>query len=112
MATDMYQPHIQVLKSMMAILRSVDKSESLPVTAKIVKNSAGVGIRIFVESGLEGRLIVKTTVRFLDHFVCPFGLGFVRCFRVSSDSTPISGTALFCLDSDRNLVLQVLTPSF
>jgi hypothetical protein len=43
------------------------------VTAIKVKKTAALGIRIFVESGLEEeRLIVKTTVRFFDHLVCPF----------------------------------------
>ena len=50
--------------------------ESLPIAAKIVRNSAVLGIRIFVESEfeeLDERLIVtKTTVRFFDHLVCPF----------------------------------------
>ena len=55
-------------------LRSFEKSESWPVAAKIVKNSAALGILIFVESGLDERLIVKTTVRFVDHLAseCPF----------------------------------------
>jgi hypothetical protein len=59
----------------MTILHSFERSESWPVATKREKNSAALGIRIFVESGLEEerlRLIVKTTVRFLDHLVCPF----------------------------------------
>ena len=44
---------------------------SWAVETKRANNSAVLGIRIFVESGLglEERLIVKKTVRFLDHFV-------------------------------------------
>jgi hypothetical protein len=58
---------------MMMILHSFERSESRPVAAKKVKNSPALGIRIFVESKLEEeRLIVKTTVRFFDHLVCPF----------------------------------------
>jgi hypothetical protein len=57
----------------MTILHSFERSESWPVATKREKNSAALGIRIFVESGPEKeRLIVKTTVRFLDHLVCPF----------------------------------------
>jgi hypothetical protein len=66
---------IQVIESTMTILHNFERSESWPVAAKKVKNSPTLGIRIFVESGLEEleeRLIIKTTVRFLDHLVCPF----------------------------------------
>ena len=63
---------IQVIKSTMTILRSLERPESWAVAAKKVKNSAVLGIRMFAENGVEERLIVKTTVRFLDHFVCPF----------------------------------------
>ena len=42
---------------------------SWPVETKRARNSAVLGIRIFVESGLEERRIVKTTVRFLEHLV-------------------------------------------
>jgi hypothetical protein len=69
--------HIQVIKSTMTILRSLsldsesdsETPESWPVATKKVKNSAALGIRIFVESGLQERLIVKTTVRFPVHLV-------------------------------------------
>ena len=71
LATDMYQPHTG-LKSMMTILRIFERLESSPEATKRVKNSAAEGIRIFVKSGLEKRLIVKTTVRFFDHLECPF----------------------------------------
>jgi hypothetical protein len=69
---------VQVIKSTMTILPSLsleslesesERPESWPVTTKKEKNSAALGIRIFVESGLEEMLIVKTTVRFLDHLV-------------------------------------------
>ena len=59
---------MQVIESMMTILRSVKRPESWPVAVIRVK-AWSVGIRIFVERGLEERLIVKTTVRFLDHLV-------------------------------------------
>ena len=42
---------------------------SWPAETKRARNSAVLGIRIFVESGLEGKLFVKTTVRFLEHLV-------------------------------------------
>jgi hypothetical protein len=45
------------MKSIMSILHSLEKSESWPVAAKKVKIGAA-GIRIFVESGFEERLIV------------------------------------------------------
>ena len=45
------------------------RPESWAVETKRAKNSAVLGILIFVESRLEERLIVKTTVRFLDHLV-------------------------------------------
>ena len=59
---------------MMTILHIPERLESWPVAAKKVKNSPAVGIRIFdfVVSELDERLIVKTTVEFLDHLVCPF----------------------------------------
>ena len=41
---------------------------SWPVAAIKVK-AWSVGIRIFVESGFEERLIVKTTVRFFDFYM-------------------------------------------
>ena len=56
----------------MTILRVVEKPESWPVATIKEKNSAAVGIRIFVVSELDERLIVKTTVKFLVHIVCPF----------------------------------------
>ena len=45
---------------------------SWPVETKKAINSAVLGIRIFkfFESGLEEKMIVETTVRFLDHIVC------------------------------------------
>ena len=58
---------IQVIKSTTTILRSLEKPENWPIAAKIVTNSAVLGIRIFEESGLEERLAVKTTVRFLEY---------------------------------------------
>ena len=42
---------------------------SWPVETKRAINSAVFGIRILVESGLDKKLIVKTTVRFLDPFI-------------------------------------------
>jgi hypothetical protein len=67
MATDdVYQPHTGH-KSTMTILHILERSESWPVAAKKVRNSAVVGIRIFLESELVERLIVETTVMFLDH---------------------------------------------
>ena len=57
---------------MTTILRILERPESWTVAAKNVKKSAVLGIRIFAGSGFEEKLIVKTTVRFLDHFVCPF----------------------------------------
>ena len=54
------------------VFTGLERPESWPVAAKIAKNSAVEGIRIFVESGLEGRLIVKTTVKFFAHLACPF----------------------------------------
>ena len=51
------------------------RPESWPswaVEMKAAKNSAVLGIRIFVESRLVERPIVKTTVRFFDHLVCLF----------------------------------------
>ena len=63
-----------IVRSTMTILRIFKRPESWlswPVAAIKVK-AWSVGIRIFVESGLEERLIVKTTVRFFDHLVCPF----------------------------------------
>ena len=59
MATDVYQSHTDHKK--MTILRSLERPENWPVAAKKVKNSAALGIRIFVESGLEESLIVKST---------------------------------------------------
>ena len=53
---------------MIRILRK-EGLESWPVATKIANHSA-VGRRIFVESG--ERLIVKTKVRFIYHFACPF----------------------------------------
>ena len=67
----MCQPHKGHRKGMMSILRMLWRLVSWAVETKRVNNSAVLGIRIFVESRLEGRLIV-TTVRFLDHLVCPF----------------------------------------
>jgi hypothetical protein len=65
---------VQVIKSTMTILRILERSESWPVATKKVRNSAVVGIRIFLEtrSGLVERLIVETTVMFFDHLVSPF----------------------------------------
>ena len=63
---------VLIIKSIMSILRWLEKSVSWPVETKRARNSAVLGILIFVESGLEEELIVKTTVRFLDHLVCPF----------------------------------------
>ena len=48
---------------------------SWPVVMKRAINSAVLGILIFVEtleSGFEERLMVETTVRFLDHLVWSF----------------------------------------
>ena len=56
----------------MMILRILERLESWPVAAKKAKNSAVLGIRIFVVSGLDERLIVKTIVRFFVNLVCPF----------------------------------------
>jgi hypothetical protein len=53
---------------MIRILRK-EGLENWPVATKKVKNSV-VGRHIFVESG--ERLIVKTTVRFINHFAGPF----------------------------------------
>ena len=61
MATDVYQSHTDHNHKKMTILRSLERPENWPVAAKKVKNSAALGIRIFVESGLEESLIVKTT---------------------------------------------------
>ena len=53
----------------MSILRWFENLVSWPVETKRARNLAVLGIRIFVESGLEERLIVKTTVRFLELLV-------------------------------------------
>ena len=45
---------------------------SWPVETKKAINSAVLGILIFVGSGFEERLMVETTVRFIDHLVWPF----------------------------------------
>ena len=45
---------------------------SWPVETKRARNSAVLGILIFVGSGLDEKLIVKATVRFLVHLVCLF----------------------------------------
>ena len=57
----------------MLILRWFEKPVNWPVETKRARNSAALGILIFVESGLDEKLIVKATVRFLDHpsLVCP-----------------------------------------
>ena len=70
---------------METILHNFERSESWPEAAKIVKNSAALGIRILfveIESGLYERLIVKTTVRFIDHLqvVRPFILLFIQSY--------------------------------
>ena len=49
-----------------------ERPVSWPVVAKKAKNSAVLGIRIFVKSGLEERVTVKTTVRFFYHLKQPF----------------------------------------
>ena len=57
---------------MMSILRMLWRPVSWAVETKRANNSAVLGIRIFAESGLgleEERLIVKITVRLLDHLV-------------------------------------------
>ena len=54
----------------MSILRWFEKPVSWPVETKKAINSAVLGILIFVERGIEERLIVKTIVRFLVHLVC------------------------------------------
>ena len=69
---DVCQPHTGHRKGMMSILRMLWRPVSWAVETKRAKYSAVLGIRIFVESRLEGRLIVNTTVRFLDHLVCSF----------------------------------------
>ena len=56
----------------MTILRIFERSESWPVAAKKVKNWVAVGIFILMVSGLDEKLIVKTTVKFLAHLVCPY----------------------------------------
>ena len=92
MAT-VYQPHTDhKLESTMTILRSLERPESWPVAAIKVKSS---GIRIFIESGLEERLIVKTTVRFLDHLVCPFIL--MSSSRAKSNKIIYFFLAVVCL---------------
>ena len=59
---------VLIIKSIVSILRWFEKPVSWPVETKRARISAVLGIRIFVESGLEleERLIVKTTVRLLD----------------------------------------------
>ena len=64
METDVCQPRTDH-KSIMSILRWFEKPVSWPVETKRARNSAILGIRIFLEDGLEEKLIVKTTVRFL-----------------------------------------------
>ena len=85
------------LESIMSILRWFEKPVSWPVVTKRAINSAVLGILIFVEtleSGFEERLMIETTVRFLDHLVWSFiwamgainktnnyyNMDFVRCF--------------------------------
>ena len=55
----------------MSILRWFEKPVSWPVETKRARISAVLGIRIFVESGLEEKAdcYSQTTVRFLDHIV-------------------------------------------
>ena len=59
---------VLIIKSIVSILRWFEKPVSWPVETKRARISAVLGIRIFIESGLEleERLIVKTTVRLLD----------------------------------------------